>query len=55
MREYQVAIIRLSGTSREDEELLTDLLNERARMGWTNHAVQVLEGSKLLVIFTRET
>ncbi len=55
MREYQVAIVRLSGKSREDEELLTDLLNERARMGWSNHTVQVLESPKILVIFTRET
>lgn len=55
MKEYQVAIVRLSGKSREDEELLTDVLNERARMGWFNHAVHALDGSKLLVIFSRET
>jgi hypothetical protein len=55
MREYQVVIIRLSGKSREDEEALTDLLNERARMGWADRAVQILDGQKVLVVFTRET
>jgi hypothetical protein len=55
MKEYQVAIVRLSGKSREDEETLTDLLNERARGGWTDHSLHPLNDHKMVLVFTRET
>ena len=55
MRQYQAVIIRLQGKSRDDEETVTDLLNERARMGWTDHSVHAIAGSRILVVFSRET
>jgi hypothetical protein len=55
MREYQTVIMRLQQRSREDEEAVTDLLNERARMGWTVHQLASLETGKLLLVFARET
>lgn len=54
MKEYQTVIVRLHGKSREDEEGVTDLLNERARMGWEYHSVAQLGGGKVLVVFWRE-
>jgi hypothetical protein len=55
MKQYQAVIIRLQGRSREDEDTVTDLLNERARMGWTDHAIHAIAGSRILVVFSRET
>jgi len=55
MKEYQAVIIRLQGKVREDEDAITDLMNERARTGWSSHTVQPLDGARLLVVFTRET
>jgi hypothetical protein len=54
MTEYQTVVVRLRGRSLEDEESLTDLLNERARMGWTLQAVTPIPNSRLLVIFVRQ-
>lgn len=54
MKEYQVVIVRLQGRTREDEEMLTDLLNERARMGWNHHSSTALEPSRILLTFVRE-
>jgi hypothetical protein len=45
MTEYQTVIIRLQGRSREDEEAITDLLNERARMGWRFNSLTQLESA----------
>lgn len=53
--EYQTVILRLRGKSREDEEAITDLLNERARAGWRYQSLTSLGASKLVVIFARET
>jgi hypothetical protein len=55
MTEYQTVILRLQGRSRDDEEAITDLLNERARMGWLYHSLAQLEPEKVLVVFSRET
>ena len=55
MTEYQTVILRLQGRSRDDEEAITDLLNERARMGWRYHSLTQLEPEKVLVVFSRET
>ena len=54
MTEYQAVIVRLQGKSREDEEMITDLLNERARGGWTYHSLELLPDQKALVVFTRQ-
>jgi len=54
MKQYQVAIVRMQRKTREDEEALTDLLNERSRMGWTYHSIGQLESERMAVIFERE-
>lgn len=54
MRQYQTAILRLSGRSRHDEEALTDLLNERERTGWHFQQATTLGASRLLVVFWRD-
>jgi hypothetical protein len=54
MREYQAVIIRQSRRVRDDEDALTDLLNERDRMGWTPH-LMTQDGSRLTIVFVRET
>ena len=54
MKEYQAVIVRFEGRSRDDEELLTDLLNERARMGWTYSSVNYIGSGRAAVIFSRD-
>lgn len=54
MRQFQVAIVRLQRKSREDEETLTDLLNERTRMGWIYHSLTRLDDDRLAAVFERE-
>ncbi|NIM48928.1 MAG: hypothetical protein GTN62_03985 [Gemmatimonadales bacterium] len=54
MKEYQAVIVRLQERSREDEETLTDLLNERSRMGWDYHSSQQLGSGKVLMVFCRQ-
>lgn len=54
MKQFQTAIVRLRGRAREDEESLTDMLNERARMGWMLHSISPLGAQKLLIVFQRE-
>ncbi len=54
MTEYQAVIVRLQGRSREDEDLITDLLNERARGGWTYQSLDLLPDQKVLVVFSRQ-
>lgn len=55
MLEYQTVIVRLAGRAREDEEALTDLLNERARMGWLYDSMTELHDGKVVVVFRRGT
>ncbi len=54
MKEFQVVILRLQGKAREDEDTVTDLMNERARMGWEFHSIQSLPEEKVVVVFWRE-
>ena len=35
MKEYQAVILRLTRHTRDDEDAITDLLNERSRGGWS--------------------
>ena len=55
MTQYQVAIVRLSGKGRDDEDNLTDLLNERTRMGWRYHTMTQLDTERMAVVFERDT
>ena len=55
MKQYQVVIVRLSGKGREDEDSLTDLLNERTRMGWDYFEMTQIDADRLAVVFERGT
>lgn len=55
MKQYQVVITRLCGKGRDDEDILTDLLNERTRMGWKYEGMTQLVSDRVAVVFERET
>jgi hypothetical protein len=65
MKEYQAVMLRLTHHMHDDEDALTDLLNERSRSGWEPALVaQSASGSgsrtptggeRLTVIFQRVT
>jgi hypothetical protein len=63
MKEYQAVMLRLTHHPRDDEDALTDLLNERSRTGWEPTLMaQTAAGSgsraggeRLTVVFERET
>ena len=52
MREFQAVILRLSQRTRDDEDALTDLLNERSRSGW-EASLMTQHGDRLTVVFSR--
>jgi hypothetical protein len=52
MREYQAVILKLSRRTRDDEDALTDLLNERSRARW-EPAMMTQAGERLVIIFGR--
>jgi hypothetical protein len=52
MKEYQAVILRLTRHTREDEDALTDLLNERSRGGW-EPAIISQDDERLTVVFSR--
>ena len=52
MREYQAVILKLSRRARDDEDALTDLLNERSRARW-EPAMMTQAGERLVIIFGR--
>ena len=52
MREYQAVMLRLTRHERDDEEALTDLLNERSRGGWELASV-TQDGTRMTVVFQR--
>ena len=52
MKEYQSVIVRLTRHPREDEDALTDLLNERSRSGW-EPAMMAQDGLRLTIVFQR--
>ena len=54
MKEYQAVILRTGRHAREDEEALTDLLNERSRGGW-RPAMMTQDAHRITVVFERET
>jgi hypothetical protein len=54
MKEYQAVMLRLTRHARDDEDALTDLLNERSRGGW-RPAMMSQDDQRLTIIFQRET
>jgi hypothetical protein len=52
MNEYQAVILKLTRHVQEDEDALTDLLNERSRSGWVP-AMMAQGATRLTVIFSR--
>jgi hypothetical protein len=52
MKEYQAVILRLTRHTRDDEDALTDLLNERSRGGW-EPTMMTQEGTRLTIVFAR--
>lgn len=52
MKEYQAVILRRSRQTREDEDALTDLLNERSRGGW-EPAMMAQDETRTTVVFSR--
>jgi hypothetical protein len=58
MKEYQAVMVRLTHHPRDDEDVLTDLLNERSRGGWEPALIAQSGqpgGERLTVIFQRVT
>lgn len=53
MKEYQAVILRLTRHQREDEDALTDLLNERSRGGWMP-TMMTQDGQRLTLVFARD-
>ena len=52
MNEYQAVILKLTRHVQEDEDALTDLLNERSRSGW--EPAMIAQGTmRLTVVFRR--
>lgn len=54
MTEYQAIVVHLSGKVRQDEEALTDELNDRRRAGWALFQLVPLSPRRLLAVFQRE-
>ena len=52
MKEYQAVIVRLSRRVREDEDAITDLLNERSRGGWEPELI-TQDVERVTVVFSR--
>jgi hypothetical protein len=53
MKEYQAVMLRLTRQPRDDEDALTDLLNERSRSRW-EPAMMAQDGTRLTIVFQRE-
>ncbi len=53
MKEYQAVILRLTRHVHDDEDALTDLLNERIRSGWAP-AMMTQDANRLTIVFARD-
>ena len=53
MKEYQAVIHRLTRHTRDDEDALTDLFNERSRGGW-EPVMMAQDSQRLTVLFQRD-
>ena len=52
MKEYQAVIVRLGRRVREDEDAITDLLNERSRGGWEPELI-TQDAERVTIVFSR--
>jgi hypothetical protein len=52
MKEYQAVVLRLSRRVQDDEDALTDLLNERSRGGW-EPALMAQDTQRVTIVFQR--
>jgi len=52
MKEYQAVMVKLTRHTRENEDTLTDLLNERSRGGWEATLISQRD-EQLVLIFCR--
>ncbi|MFL5845650.1 MAG: hypothetical protein ACJ762_13255 [Solirubrobacteraceae bacterium] len=52
MKEYQAVILRLTRHTHDDEDALTDLLNERSRGGW-EPTMMTQQNGRLTIVFAR--
>ena len=52
MKEYQAVMVRLTRHLRDDEDALTDLLNERSRGGW-RPAIMSQDEHRVTLVFER--
>jgi hypothetical protein len=53
MKEYQAVVVKLTRHTREDEDTLTDLLNERSRSGW-EPAMMAQDQERVTILFQRD-
>ena len=53
MKEYQAVIVRRTKHARDDEDALTDLLNERSRSGWAP-TMMTQDATRLTIVFARD-
>lgn len=53
MKEYQAVILKIARHARDDEDALTDLLNERSRAGW-EPAMMAQDDQRITVVFQRQ-
>jgi hypothetical protein len=52
MKEYQAVVLRLTQRTKDDEDALTDLMNERSRGGW-EPAMMTQDAQRLVIVFQR--
>ena len=52
MKEYQAVVLRLTERTKDDEDALTDLMNERSRGGW-EPAMMTQGVQRLVIVFQR--
>ncbi len=54
MKEYQAVVLRLTQRAKDDEDAITDLMNERSRGGW-EPAMMTQGAQRLVIVFQRAT
>jgi hypothetical protein len=54
MKEYQAVVLRLTQRTKDDEDAITDLMNERSRGGW-EPAMMTQDEQRLVIVFQRAT
>ena len=54
MKEYQAVVLRLTQRAKDDEDAITDLMNERSRGGW-EPAMMTQDAQRLVIVFQRAT